>query len=144
MVNLDTSFSQDNLLNSVAYEGRLLSEWVTHFKLDFSGEGGDIFSTFMDRMAESYYLLSKIKPYVEVLERRLEMLHSETKGVIIEQLQEGTTKRLPNVEALDNMTRVRLKSKYEELSVAQHILSTFEVIVKKYDTLSYMVNKKYG
>lgn len=144
MIHIATSNSQNNLLNSVSYEGKVVSEWINYFKIDFTDEGGKLYSSFMERSSEAYDLLEKIKPYTQYLESRLERIHAETKTEIIEKLKDDKSKRLPNLEILENLTKNKIGEKYEEYEIAKMILTVFEIIVKKYDTMSYMVNRKYG
>jgi hypothetical protein len=141
---IDTTIGQNTFLNSVVYEGKILSDWINHFKIDFSGGDVDVLTTFISKSSEANYLYGKIKPYFELIESKLKKKYNEEKVLLVESYTLDKTKRVPNLEILDSMVKDLLKKQYEELDIAKYILTTFEIIIKNYEQLSYLVSKKFS
>lgn len=141
---IDTTINQNTFLNSVVYEGKILSDWINYFKLDFNGGENDVLTTFMNKSSEANFLYSKIKPYFELIEAKLKKKYNEEKVLLVETYTLDKTKRVPNLDILDSMVKDLLKKQYEELDIARYILTTFEIIIKNYEQLSYLVSKKFS
>lgn len=141
MINI--SSKQDVFLNSLAYEGKVLSEWIDFFKFDINSiPEGKILDTFLEKSSEAYYLYGKIKPYCDTMESRLKRDFELDKNKYIESISSDKTKRLPSQEVIDLKVKERLIARYEELETIKVIMITFDLIIKKYDALSYLISKR--
>ena len=140
----DPTIKQNTILNSVVYEGKLLSEWIQYFRIDFNAmEDEEVIPIFLAKSSEAYYLFSKIRPYYELLESRFKRKLESSKLNIIERISSDKTKRLPNQDIIDSTARLSVQIEAEELETAKFIMSTFDIILKEYDSLSYIISKKF-
>lgn len=140
----DPTIKQNTILNSVVYEGKLLSEWIQYFRMDFNTmEDGEVIPVFLTKSSEAYHLFSKIRPHCELLESRLKRKFESSKLNIIERISSDKTKRLPNQDILDSTARLSVQIEAEELETVKFIMSTFDIILKEYDSLSYIISKKF-
>jgi hypothetical protein len=137
------SSKQDVFLNSLAFEGKVLSEWIDFFKFDMSSiPEGRILDTFLDKSSEAHYLYGKIKPYSDTVESKLKRDFELDKIKYIESISSDKTKRLPSQEVIDLKVKEGLMTRYEELETIKAIMITFDLIIKKYDSMSYLISKK--
>ena len=111
----DPTIKQNTILNSIVYEGKLLSEWIHYFRMDFNAmEDGEVIPVFLAKSSEAYHLFSKIRPHCELLESRFKRKLESSKLSIIERISSDKTKRLPNQDILDSTARLSVQIEAEK------------------------------